>query len=491
MYVLGYDLGSSSVKCSLVDGRTGAVVASAKYPDREMQIHAPEPGMAEQDPEEWWQAIRHATSRLLDQIEIDTSQIQSIGIAHQMHGLVCLDGHGEVLRPAIIWCDSRAIELGKEMTDHLGSAYCEANLLNHIGNFTAAKLAWVRKHEPQLFDQIKTIMLPGDYIAYRLSGEMTTTPGNLSEGIFWDYQSGDISGAVVNALGIDRERFPEVQACFSIHGSTTTCLVDCGLPAGIPISYKGGDQPTNALCLGVLEPGQMAGTGGTSGVIYGVNDQLISDPSQCVNSFAHVNYGEVDRIGVLLCINATGIFYAWIRRLVGGDMSYSEMEELASMAPRGCDGLIALPFGNGAERMLGNRSIGAQLIGIDLNRHDRSHIVRAALEGLAMAYHFGIMKMRNLGIEVNHIRVGNDNLFQSHVFSQLLSDLAGIEIEVCNSSGARGAALGSLQGIGDAHGMRLLEDDQDVVGSFGPAENVDEAIELFQRWEAELEKRLG
>lgn len=491
MYALGYDIGSSSIKCSLIDTRTGEVITSTKYPEQEMVIHSPEPGHAEQNPQDWWTAVQMSTRNTLLSHKKEDLSITSIGIAHQMHGLVCLDANEKILRPAIIWCDSRAVELGKELTDRIGSSYCETHLLNHMGNFTASKLEWVRRNEPEIYAQIAHVMLPGDYIAYRLTGTMTTTPGNLSEGVFWDFEAGKVSQSVLDALDLSSEQLPVVQNCFSIHGHTSGNLSEYGLASGIPVSYKAGDQPNNALALGVMNPGEIAGTGGTSGVIYAVTDELIYDPMQAVNSFAHVNHGSHNRIGILLCINSTGILLAWVRRLLGAELSYPEMESLAREVPAGSDGLLVIPFGNGAERMLNLQKIHAHIENIDLNRHDRRHIIRATLEALAMAYAYGIDRLRSMGVKVQSLRVGDDNLFQSDIFSQTLADLAQVQIQICHSSGARGAALASASTIGISEAMEHLTDQQQISATVHPDPISEELTAGFDKWKKALQSKLA
>ncbi|HMX41564.1 MAG TPA: FGGY family carbohydrate kinase, partial [Saprospiraceae bacterium] len=384
MYLLGYDIGSSSVKAALVNAISGQLEASAHYPDTEMPIQAPLPGWAEQHPDDWWEAVAQVTRRLLRQSGVPAQQIQAIGIAYQMHGLVLIDRQGQVLRPAIIWCDSRAVGIGARAFDALGEEYCLGHCFNSPGNFTASKLRWVLEHEPAVFDQVHHFMLPGDYIAYRMTGEVGTTLTGLSEGVMWDFRSHTPAYALLAHYGIPEAMLPPLLPIFGEQGRLTQAAAEClGLCGGIPVTYRAGDQPNNAFSMHALRPGEVAATGGTSGVVYAVSERPVLDPRQRVNGFAHVNYTPAEPyMGVLLCINGTGIQYGWLRRVLSGGghvlPDYADLERIAASVPVGSEGLSVLPFGNGAERMLGNRDVGSHLMGLQFNRHEARHLYRAA-----------------------------------------------------------------------------------------------------------------
>ena len=446
---LGYDLGSSFLKGTILDLETGRTLASASRPGQEMAIHAPRPGWAEQDPEDWWAHLADLTRQLLAEAAVDPGRIGAIGIAYQMHGLVCVDRDQRVLRPAIIWCDSRAVALGREAFEQLGHPFCLAHLLNSPGNFTAAKLAWVRRHEPGLFARIHRAMLPGDYLAMKLTGEVATTVSGLSEGTFWDFQEERVSGALMRCLGLDPELLAPIVPTFGVQGRLSREAAGVlGLRPGTVIAYRAGDQPNNAFSLGVLEPGEVAATAGTSGVVYGVADRATSDPRSRVNLFAHVNHRpERPRLGALLCVNGTGSLYAWLRRNLRGDMDYEAMNTRAA-AVGASDGLRCYPFGNGAERMLENRGTGGCLTGLDFNRHGPDHILRAGLEGIAFAFQYGMDIMRGMGLALGTIRAGRANLFLSPLFRQTLADLTGAVIQLHDTDGATGAARGAAVGAG-------------------------------------------
>lgn len=451
MYLLGYDIGSSSVKATLIDVNSGLPVASAFYPKTEMQIKALKQGWAEQDPEMWWENLKLSTKEILDSPGVKKDSVKAIGISYQMHGLVCTDKNHNVLRPSIIWCDSRAVEIGSKALKDLGEDLCLGHLLNSPGNFTASKLKWVKDYEPDIFERIDKIMLPGDYIALRLTGECCTTASGLSEGIFWDYQENSPAGFLLDYYGFKHEMLPEIKPTFSEQGLVSkTAAAELGLNAGIPVTYRAGDQPNNAFSLNVLNPGEIAATAGTSGVVYGVSDVVRYDPQSRVNTFAHVNHtSENTRLGVLLCINGTGILNSWVKHNAGFDNSdYSGMNDEASSINIGSDGLVILPFGNGAERMLENAEPGSLIANLDFNRHNKKHLARAAQEGIVFAFNYGMGIMKLTGIQPSVIRAGNANMFQSQVFRQTLAGVTGSSIELYNTDGSIGAATGAGVGAG-------------------------------------------
>ncbi len=451
VYLIGYDVGSSSIKAALIEVATNEVVGITHYPEKEMAINAPEIGWAEQNPADWWENLQRVTHILFLQTRIHGKDIAAIGLSYQMHGLVVVDKDYEVLRPSIIWCDSRAVPIGDKAFNALGQQACLEHCLNSPGNFTASKLKWVKEHQPAIFDKIHKIMLPGDYIALKMTGVANTTVSGLSEGILWDFKEERPAQMVLDHYGIDPQLLPEIVPTFAVQGHLTAAAASkLNFKSGIPVSYRAGDQPNNALSLNVLEPGEVAATGGTSGVVYGIVDQPKYDPKSRVNGFAHVNYSKAQpRIGVLLCINGSGILYSWLNKWVAkAGVAYSDMEKMAQQIPVGADGLTILPFGNGAERMLENQNPGAQILNLQLTRHTDAHLFRAGLEGIAFAFVYGMKILQEMGIEKNALRVGNDNLFQSEVFSNTIASLLNCEIDVIDTTGAVGAARGAGYGAG-------------------------------------------
>ncbi len=494
MYLIGYDIGSSSVKASLVDATTGECVAQDYFPKTEMAIQSPQSGWAEQEPESWWANLIIATQSVLRSAKIAIADIKAIGISYQMHGLVLVDKEQNVLRPSIIWCDSRAVSYGEKAFQALSEDYCLSHLLNAPGNFTAAKLAWVKENEPEIYAKTDKFMLPGDYIAMRMTGEIKTTISGLSEGIFWDFKKNTISQKLMDYFGFSSSIVPQLTPTFGEQGKLSKAAAkQLGLAEGTPITYRAGDQPNNALSLNVLNPGEIAATAGTSGVVYGVNEHIHYDQQSRVNNFAHVNHTQdKTRLGVLLCINGTGILNAWIKRNVAQkDIRYDEMNEIGMQAPIGADGLVMLPFGNGAERVLNNQELGCSLHGLNFNRHQQAHLIRAAQEGIAFSLAYGMEIMQEMGITCNVIRAGKANLFLSPLFRETLANTTNATIELYETDGAIGAAKGAGIGAG------IYKDEQEAFSSLKKLETIQPDAthtsatkESYKLWKSILQKQL-
>lgn len=491
MLLLGIDLGTSSVKVSVLNAATQQCIAAVQYPDTELDIISPQPGWAEQSPDLWWENVKQAILKCNATNLYNPKEIAAIGIAYQMHGLVLVDKDQHVLRNSIIWCDSRAVEIGDEAFENIGREKCLYHLLNSPGNFTASKLAWVKQNEPALFEKADKLMLPGDFISMKFTGESTITSSALSEGIFWDFRNGSISDDVIDYFGFDRSLFPEIRTLFAPHGFIKdTVATRLSLKPGIPVSYKAGDQLNNALSLNVMKPGEVAATAGTSGVIYGVSDQLEYDQQSRINSFAHVNHEpDQNRIGVLLCINGSGIFNRWVKNLIGANRSYTELNRAAANIKPGSNGLLALPFGNGAERMLNNLQVGAHFQNLDFNIHTDAHMVRAAQEGIAFAFRYGLDIMRENGMYPTVIRAGKANLFLSDVFTRSFVNTTGVAVEFYEGDGSYGAAMGAGIGAG------IYKDAPEAFSNRKPTSCVEPEVEnnyeeLYKKWKDVLiEKR--
>ena len=493
-YLLGFDVGSSSVKASLVDVESGQCAATAFFPEHEAPIKAVKAGWAEQSPEMWWDNAKLALRKILADAGAKGEQVKAIGISYQMHGLVCVDKNQQVLRDSIIWCDSRAVPYGEKAFNTLGADQCLGHLLNSPGNFTAAKLAWVKENEPQLFDNIYKIMLPGDYIAMRLSGEINTTASGLSEGMFWDFKEKCPAKFLLDYFGFSEDLIAPIVPTFSVQSVVSKAAAEeLGLQEGTPISYRAGDQPNNALSLNVFNPGEIASTAGTSGVVYGVLGEVNYDPKSRVNTFAHVNYTqELDRLGVLLCINGTGILNAWIRRNVAPEgISYSDMNVMMENIPIGSEGVSIIPFGNGAERVLENREIGCSIHGINFNKHSKAHIMRAAQEGIVFSFCYGMEVMQQMGMDIKKIHAGRANMFLSDIFRQTLAGVSGATIELYETDGSVGAAKGAGIGCG------IYKDNNEAFATLKKlaviepdAQKRDEYLAAYARWKETLGKSI-
>ncbi len=495
MYTLGVDVGSSSVKASLVNVETGKCVSSAFFPKTEAKITAINPGWAEQDPESWWENMKLSIQAVMTESGASAAEVKAIGISYQMHGLVCVDKDRNALRPSIIWCDSRAVNIGNEAFTSLGEERCLQHLLNSPGNFTASKLAWVKQNEPELFARIYKIMLPGDYIAMRMTDEICTTVSGLSEGMLWDFKENKVSKFLLDYYGIPEEMIADIKPTFGEQGRMTKKVADeLGLKEGTPVTYRAGDQPNNALSLNVFNPGEIASTAGTSGVVYGVNGKVDYDKQSRVNTFAHVNHtADETRLGVLLCVNGTGILNSWVKRNVAPEgISYNEMNVLASKAPIGSAGLSILPFGNGAERMLCNREINCSVRGINFNTHGKHHIVRAAQEGIVFSFKYGIDIMEEMGMSVNKIHAGHANMFLSSIFRDTLAGVTGATIELYDTDGAVGAAKGAGIGAGiykDHNEAFAMLEKLDVIEP--NSAKAQEYADAYALWKYRLEKSMS
>lgn len=492
-YLLGFDVGSSSVKASLVNADTGKCVATAFYPEKEAPIMAVKAGWAEQDPQMWWDNAKLSLKKIMADAQVKGEDIKAIGISYQMHGLVCVDKNLQALRPSIIWCDSRAVPYGEKAFRDLGAEQCLGHLLNSPGNFTAAKLAWVKENEPDIYEKIYKVMLPGDYIAMRLSGVANTTVSGLSEGMLWDFKNNRVADFLTKYYGFDESIISDIVPTFSIQSEVSAeAAAETGLKAGTPITYRAGDQPNNALSLNVFNPGEIASTAGTSGVVYGVLGNVNYDKKSRVNTFAHVNHTEEQtRLGVLLCINGTGILNAWVHRNITPEVGYAEMNDLAATVPIGSEGVTVIPFGNGAERVLENKEIGCSFNGVNFNKHSRAHLVRAAQEGIVFSFCYGMEIMQQMGMDIHKIHAGKANMFLSPLFRDTLAGVSGATIELYDTDGSVGAAKGA--GIGSG----IYKDNNEAFASLEKLQVIEpdeahraEYLAAYARWKDILKNNI-
>ena len=492
-YLLGFDVGSSSVKASLVNADTGKCVATAFYPEKEAPIMAVKAGWAEQDPQMWWDNAKLSLKKIMADAQVKGEDIKAIGISYQMHGLVCVDKNLQALRPSIIWCDSRAVPYGEKAFRDLGAEQCLGHLLNSPGNFTAAKLAWVKENEPDIYEKIYKVMLPGDYIAMRLSGVANTTVSGLSEGMLWDFKNNRVADFLTKYYGFDESIISDIVPTFSIQSEVSAeAAAETGLKAGTPITYRAGDQPNNALSLNVFNPGEIASTAGTSGVVYGVLGNVNYDKKSRVNTFAHVNHTEEQtRLGVLLCINGTGILNAWVHRNITPEVGYAEMNDLAATVPIGSEGVTVIPFGNGAERVLENKEIGCSFNGVNFNKHNRAHLVRAAQEGIVFSFCYGMEIMQQMGMDIHKIHAGKANMFLSPLFRDTLAGVSGATIELYDTDGSVGAAKGAGIGAG------IYKDNNEAFASLDKLQVIEpdeahraEYLAAYARWKDILKNHI-
>lgn len=489
MLLCGIDLGTSSIKVSIVDASNQKLIHSVSFPEEENEIIAPKPGFAEQSPEHWWFCIKEGIKKANSSGKYNPKDIHSIGISYQMHGLVIVDQQDKVLRNSIIWCDSRASSYGERAYNQLGADFCNSHYLNSPGNFTAAKLAWVKENEPDIFQHIKYVLLPGDFVSFQFTGNYTTSASAMSEGILWDFKSKDLAFDLMQTFGFDKSIFPPIQPVFSNHGKIQKAVAsELGLSTTVTIGYKAGDQPNNALSLGVLNPGEIATTAGTSGVVYGVSEELKFDPQSRVNSFAHVNYSDsLSRIGVLMCINGTGILNRWVRQNFFSDLTYNQMNQLAANAAVGAKGLVCIPFGNGSERIFQNQTIGGKFLNLDFNNHGKAEIIRSAHEGIAFSMVYGIELMANAGIHPTLMKAGKSNMYLSDIFTSAIVNSSNVPVELVETDGALGAALGAGVGSGIFNSPEEATQSLVKIGTIIPEMQLhDQYQEAYSTWKNAL-----
>ena len=492
--LLGYDVGSSSVKATLMEAETGKVLAAATSPKKEMEIIAKKFGWAEQNPSMWWEHVVNATQMIKSQTGFNASDVKAIGISYQMHGLVIVDKNKEVLRPSIIWCDGRAVQIAKKAAADIGEEKCLMSLLNLPGNFTASKLKWVMENEPDVYSKVYKMMLPGDYVAMKMTGEIKTTFSGLSEGIIWDYQKHELAKLLLDYYGISEDLIAETVPTFSVQGELTKVAADeLGLKAGTTISYRAGDQPNNALSLNVLNPGEIAATAGTSGVVYGITEKSDYDSKSRVNTFIHVNHTpEKPKYGVLLCVSGTGILNSWLKHNATDGLDYPKMDEMASGIKVGSDGLVVLPYGNGAERTLENKDPGASIHGLNFNLHNRAHLLRAAQEGIVFALNYGVDIMRHVGVTAKTVRAGHANMFLSPIFSEAFATITESVVELYNTDGSQGAARGAGIGAGIYKSPEAAFAGLRPVKKIEPNSKLSEAYkQAYEKWEQVLEQQIS
>lgn len=437
MAFLGIDVGTSSVKVSIV-GEDGVILASATAPaSSERAINSPNPNWAEQNPEDWWEDAQQAILNLPLEARL---QVEAIGIAYQMHGLVLVDSQFQPVRPSIIWCDGRNIQESQILAESLGLDALENRLLNKPGTLTLAKLAWVAEHEPETLAKAHTFGLPGDFIAYKLTGEWSTTKSGYSEMVGWDFGASIPFEEGFRKAGW-KLPLPEARPNLEEGAPIQKVIAEkLGLPPSARVTYRAGDQPNNAFGLGVLQQGETAISAGTSGVLYGIGD---SSPGlhEGINRFLHVN----SQIGVLMCLNGVGSALAFARRTWFQNQSYEALSELASQAnPENCP--YFFPFGNGAERILSERAFSG-FTELDFNRHNLPELARSVFEGIAFAYRLGSEKMEKAGCLSKVVNGTESGLLKSSFFAQLLANELQVELILSEGDGSTAAARGAALGI--------------------------------------------
>jgi len=494
MYFLGIDLGSSSIKLSVLNAEKGVAVCTVTVPDFEMDIIAPKFGWAEQDPEQWWKHIKNGIQQLGNNHQINLKEIAAIGIAYQMHGLVLTDKELNPIRTSIIWCDSRAAAIGNEIYDRIGHNNCQQQILGSPGNFTASKLKWVRDNQPGLFAKAAYMMLPGDFIASRLSGIAQISTSGLSEAALWNFREGRLATEILEAMGIPETIIPEIVPSFGNQATVHADIAnELGLDPNTKITYRAGDQPNNALSLNVLRPGEIATTAGTSAVVYAVSQQDIYDKQNRINTFLHVNNtATAKHNGVMLCINGSGILYQWLRKIMSAGnnslLSYDMLNAEAAKVKPGSEDLRFYPFGNGVERIFNNRQASSGIQNLNFNIHQSAHLVRSACEGIVFAMNYGFDVMKSVGVNGQAVRAGNANLFLSPVFREIFTNTTQTTLELYNTSGSEGAARGAAFGYGYYNSLDEAFTGLECIDRIEPkADLCNQYQEIYNHWKSHID----
>ena len=493
MYFLGIDLGSSSIKLSVLDADAGNIIAAVTLPETEMDMDAPHFGWAEQSPELWWKYVKEGLAQLKTVYQINLKEIYGIGIAYQMHGLVLTDENLTPLRPSIIWCDSRAVAIGNQAFDRIGKENSQKQILGSPGNFTASKLKWVKENEPEIYAKARYMMLPGDFIAAKLSGIAQTTASGLSEAALWNFPKGEIASEVLEKMELSRDLIPEIVPSFGrqaqINGAIATEL---GLNPEAVICYRAGDQPNNALSLNVLNPGEIATTAGTSAVIYAVTDKDMYDEQGRVNTFLHVNNSDDEkRNGILGIINGSGILYQWLRKTISLGrkelLSYDLLNEEAAKVNPGSERLRFYPFGNGAERIFNNKGVNSGIENLNFNIHQPAHLIRSACEGIVFAMNYGFDVIKTMGTSGDVVRAGKGNLFLSPVFREIFCNTTGAKLQLYETSGAEGAARGAAYGYGFYKNLEEAFGNLEVLESLEPQQSLKTQYQdIYEQWKENI-----
>ncbi|HEY3246439.1 MAG TPA: xylulokinase [Phycisphaerae bacterium] len=464
--LLGIDIGTTGAKALLID-TNGAVIASAttEYP-----LHMPRPLWAEQDPRDWWQATVASIRQLLTTEGVSTDRIGAVGLTGQMHGLVLLDARGEVLRPCIMWNDQRTAGECARITEKIGGA----ELLRLTGNpvlpgFTAPKILWVCAHEPDVYARVSRVLLPKDYVRYRLTGAFASDVSDASGTSLFDVGRRGWSDAMLAALEIPRAWLPEVSestvasAHISARGADET-----GLRAGTPVVAGAGDQAAQAVGTGITSEGIVSVTLGTSGVVFAASQQYRIEPQGRLHAFCHAVAGTWHVMGVML--SAAGSF-RWFRDALGeieriraaeaGRDPYELLTEVAASAPPGCEGLLFLPYLSGERTPHPDPNARGVYFGLTL-RHGKAHLARAVLEGVAFGLRDSLELVRGLGLPIKEVRASGGGA-RSPLWRQILADVFNTELTTINvtEGAAYGAAL--LAGVGAGELPNVAAASQHVV----------------------------
>lgn len=450
-YLLGIDIGTSGTKTVLFD-EAGNTIASAlgEYP-----LYQPNVGWAEQDPEDWWKATFSTIKAVLGKSGVNPSDVKGVGLSGQMHGAVLLDKDNQVLRKAIIWCDQRSSAECDQITSIIGKErLIEITANPALTGFTASKVMWVKNNEPEIFEKVKKILLPKDYIRFKLTGEFATEVSDASGMQFMDIPKRKWSSEVLDKLGIDKGLLGDVYESQEVSGKVHKAAAELtGLKEGTPVVGGAGDQAAGAVGNGIVRPGVISSTIGTSGVVFAFSENVSIDPKGRVHTFCHAVPNTWHIMGVT---QGAGLSLKWFRdnfcieekrtaELMGID-PYVLMDQEADRVEAGCSGLIYLPYMMGERTPHLDPNAKGVFFGLSA-KHEKQDMLRAVMEGVVYSLKDCLEIIKEMGVDVSEVRASGGG-GKSKLWRQMQSDVFGTEITTINSSegGALGVAL--LAGVG-------------------------------------------
>ncbi len=446
--VLGIDVGTGGTRALIIDGR-GRILASAT--EEHEPFASPKVGWAEQRPEDWWRATRIAVAKAIAQGGLRQEQISCVGFSGQMHGAVMLDSASEVVRPALIWCDVRTEKQCKDLSEKIGwERLIQLTANPPLENFTLTKLLWVRENEPENWKRVRSVMLPKDYVRFRLTGERAIDVADASGTLMLDVARRKWSAEVLKAVEIDAALLSTLYESPQVCGQVSAIGAEAtGLAAGTPVVAGGGDQSAGALGMGIVAPGAVSATIGTSGVVFASTDQPVNDPQGRLHTFCHAVPGRWHIMGVT---QAAGLSLRWFRdrftTSVGGNGidPYDQLTAEATSIPPGSDGLLWAPYLMGERTPHLDPNARGALVGLTAS-HTRAHVVRAILEGVAFSLKDTFTILNEMKIPVKSIRLGGGGA-RSALWRQIQADVYGQEVEIVEAE--EGAAYGAaiLAGVG-------------------------------------------
>lgn len=486
-YLIGIDIGTTGAK-TLIISETGDVIASATV---EYPLYTPHPNWSEQDPADWWRATGQSIQNALAQANVSLHELKGLGLTGQMHGLVLLDKEGRVLRPAILWNDQRTGVECQWITERLGFSRLMELVCNPaLPGFTAPKIVWVREHEPQVYEQVAHILLPKDYIRYRLTGEFASEVTDASGMLLLDVRRCRWSDEMLRALDIPKEWLPACYESPVISGRVATVAAQAtGLPAGLPVVGGAGDQAAQAVGSGIVRTGLVSATIGTSGVVFAHTDEVRVEPQGRLHAFCHAVPGKWHVMGVML---SAGGSLRWFRDALGqpekvaaeliGRDPYELLTEEAGRVPPGSEGLVFLPYLTGERTPHPDPNARGAFIGLTV-RHTKAHLVRAVLEGVAFGLRDSLELLKGLGQSVMQVRASGGGA-RSALWQQILADVFGVELVTINATegAAYGAAL--LAGVGAGIYPSVEEACDCVIRITRRVEPIPENVERYKEYYA-------